>query len=164
MAIDEGEPMILFALPKGFIRFSLAITAIVAASWWVNFDLTPVATTATSFLSLFLLLTTSRVVLILALCGAGAGIGMGCVTVSVKCFRSPSQIESPRRWVRIAMSCLSVIVTIVMLVFTYAIGLLCIDIAGFLFSCVMFAGLQFSEFLLLRRFLRWRKREEKVFP
>ena len=154
--------MILFALPKGFIQFSLKITMIVAASWWVNFKLTPVTPSAASFLPLFLLLTTSRVVLVLALCGAGADFGMVCVTVSVKCFRAPARIDSPHRRVRYTMSYLSGIVVLLVLVLTYAIGLLCMDMTGFFASCVMYAGLQFSEFLLLRGILHWRRRKGKT--
>ncbi len=146
--------MNLSALPEGFIRFSLAITAIVAASWWVNLELTSVAPTSTTFLPLFLLLAASRVVLLLVLCGAGAGIGIGCVSISLKRLRSPNRFESPHRWVRYAMSGLSMVVTVMMFFLTCAIGLLCIGATGFFFSCVMFAGLQVSEFLLFRRMLK----------
>ncbi|MHB1087556.1 MAG: hypothetical protein ACYC19_02190 [Acidimicrobiales bacterium] len=154
--------MSLIALPRGFIRFSLALTAIVAASWWMNFELTPVAPTSTSFLPLFLLLTASRVILLLTLCGAGAGIGIGCASISLQCLRSPNRFKSPHRSIRYTMSCLSVVATVVVFILTYAIVLLCIGTTGFFFSCMMFTGLQVSEFLLIRRILGWRRNKEKV--
>jgi hypothetical protein len=151
--------MMLFELPKGFVRFSLVITATVAASWWVDFELVPVKPSATSFLPLYLLIMMARVVLGLAICGASAGIGMGSVAMSMACFRHLSRIRSPHLWVRHSRSFVSVIVALMVLVVTYGIGYVCIGATGFIADFVMFVGLQSSEFLFVSRILRWRARE-----
>jgi hypothetical protein len=154
--------MNLFELPSGLVRSSLATTAVVAASWWVNYELSSVASTTTTFLPIFLLALTARVILGFAFCGACAGIGMGSVAISMMCFRLPSRIRSPHELVRYSKSCLSIIVALVVFTVTYGIGNVCMGTTGFFADCVMFAGLQVSEFLFLRRILRWRRAKEMV--
>lgn len=151
-----------FELTSGFVRFSLVITAIVAASWWVDYELVPVMPSATTFLPLYLLMMTARVVLGLAVCGAAAGIGMGSVATSMACFRNLSRVSSPHLWVRHSRSCFSVIVALMVLVVTYGIGFFCIGATGFIADCVMFVGLQVSEFHCLGRIRRWRGAREWI--
>ena len=156
MKITLTEP------PQGFLRFSIAISAVVAVSWWVNYELTPVMTAATTFLPIYLLMMTARAVLVLAFCGACFGIGMGSFASTITCFRYLNQQGSRRTSVRYSRSCFAIIVALIIFTVTYGIGIVCVGATNFFAYAMMFAGLQVSEFLLLRRILRWRQAKEKV--
>ena len=154
--------MTLNELPSGFLRFSMTITAAVVVSWWVNYELAPVIPAATSFLPIYLFMMTARAILGLVFCGACVGIGMGSFASSITCFRYLNHQRSHRTSVRYARSCFATIVALIIFTVTYGIGIVCVGATNFFAYAMMFAGLQVSEFLLLRRILRWRQAKEKV--
>lgn len=138
----------------------MAITALVAASWWVNYELSPVASTTSTFLPMFLLVLLSRVILGFAFCGSCAGIGMGSVAMSMLCFRLLSQIGFPVFSARYSRRCLVSIAASIVFIATYGGGFVCIGDTGFFADFVMFMGLQISEFFMIRRFINWRVAKE----
>ena len=148
--------------PQGFLRFSMAISAVVAVSWWVNYELTPVMTAATTFLPIYLLMMTARAVLVLAFCGACFGIGMGSFASTITCFRYLNQQGSRRTSVRYSRSCFAIIVALIIFTVTYGIGIACIGASNLFAYAIMFAGLQICEFFLLHRILSRRQTKAKV--
>lgn len=149
-------------LPKGFWRFSMAITILVAVSWWVDYELVPVVRSATTFLPIYLLMMTARVVLGFAFCGACVGIGIGSFVSGITCYRYLSQKSSLGRWARYLRSGFATIVSSIVFFVIYGIGLVSIGPSSVLAYAVMFAGLQVSEFYLLRRILRRRRAKVRV--
>ena len=149
-------------LPKGFWRFSMTITILVALSWWVNYELDPVVRSATTFLPIYLIMMTVRAVLGLAFCGACVGIGMGSFVSGITCYRYLSQKRSLGRWARYLRSCFATIVSSIVFFVIYGIGLISIGPSSILAYAVMFAGLQVSEFYLLRRILGRRRAKARV--
>jgi hypothetical protein len=103
-----------------------------------------------------------RAVLGFAFCGACVGIGMGSFTLTITCFRYLNQQQSHRTSVRYARSCSAAIVSLVVFLVTYGIGIACIGSPNLFANAMMFAGLQVSEFVLLGRILSRRQTKEKV--
>lgn len=152
----------LFQFPPAFVQFSVAVTAVVALSLWVNSELAPVMPSATTFLPIYLLMITVRVVFGLAFCGACVGIGMGSFASSIACFRYLNQKRSLRPSPSYSSSCFAAIVGTIVFFVMYGIGFFCIGATGPFPSFVMFVGLQVSEFLLLRRISLWRQAKGQV--
>ena len=151
-----------FQLPRGFVPVSLAITAVVGASWWVNYELIPVMNAVTTFVPIYLLVLTARVVLGLAFCGASVGIGMGGCAASTTCFRYLNRTRSLRPLVRYSKSCLATIVALIVFFVSYGIGFISIGATGILALSVMFVGLQVGEFFLLHRIHSRRQTKQEV--
>jgi len=145
---------------RELIPISLAITAVVAVSWWVNYELIPVMNVATSFLPIYLLVLTARVVLGLAYCCASVGIGLGGGVVSTICYRHFNRTKSHRTFIRYAKKCLATIVALFVFVVSYGIGFISIGASDVFALGVMFVGLQVGEVFLLCQFLRWRRVKE----
>ena len=139
----------------------MAVTVVVAASWWVDFELVPVTTSDVTFLPFYLLLVAARVVLGLALCGAGFGIGMGSAASGITCFRIISKNRPTQTWPRFLRTCYATIAALTVFVFTYGFGSICLGDSGFLADSVLFAWLQVGGFFAYRRIQRWRSASEK---
>lgn len=156
--------MIPIERPGGFIRLSLSVAMAVTACLWVHYELSPLMPSYSSFPPLLLVSTAVRLVLVLALCASGAGVGMGCVSISAKCFRSPSRIKSPRQWTRYVVSFLSALAVAIALLATFWCAFACINAAGARSTLILFSGLEFSEYLLWRQYLHQRRVNETPTP
>ena len=154
--------MTLTELPRGFLRFSMAISAVVSVSWWVNYELAPVMPSATTLLPIYLLMMAARAVLVLAFFGACVGIGMGTFALTITCFRYLNQQRSRRPTARHSRRCFAAIVALIIFTVTYRIGVSCIGVSNFFAYMMMFAGLQVSEFILLGGVRSRRHTKEKV--